>query len=231
MLRIPLVLLAGLGLAGPVGSVDDAETTSSEHSASAECQAIGLVACPPPFDDVLPAAQSMLTWDRQSRVIGFRNTYRLYAGDAFHTLGGRAYPLPPAPDAMSTVRYEFDRRTYSLDDYLHRQSVTGLLILKNGRVAYEYYGSGNTDKTLWTSRSIAKSIVSTLIGVAIKEGFIHSVADPITHCLPELKGSAWDGVTLRDLLQHSSGVAWNENYADANSDFARLTQCEASPSP
>jgi CubicO group peptidase (beta-lactamase class C family) len=66
--------------------------------------------------------------------------------------------------------------------------------------------------------------------MAIKEGLIGSVNDPITRYLPELKGSAWEDVTLRDLLQHSSGVAWNENYADASSDFARLTRCEAGPS-
>ena len=64
--------------------------------------------------------------------------------------------------------------------------------------------------------------------MAVKEGLIHSVADPITRYLPELKGTAWEGVTLRDLLQHTSGVAWNENYADPTSDFARLTRCEAS---
>jgi CubicO group peptidase (beta-lactamase class C family) len=60
---------------------------------------------------------------------------------------------------------------------------------------------------------VAKSVVSILIGMAIKEGAIGSVAEPITRYLPELKGSAWEGVNLRDLLQHTSGVAWNENYA------------------
>jgi CubicO group peptidase (beta-lactamase class C family) len=74
---------------------------------------------------------------------------------------------------------------------------------------------------------VAKSVVSILIGMAIKEGAIGSVADPITRYLPELKGSAWEGVNLRDLLQHTSGVAWRENYADPASDFAHLTRCEA----
>jgi CubicO group peptidase (beta-lactamase class C family) len=78
---------------------------------------------------------------------------------------------------------------------------------------------------------VAKSVVSILIGMAIKEGLIVSVEDPIIRYLPELKGSAWDGVNLRDLLQHTSGVSWNENYADPTSDFAHLTRCEASPEP
>jgi CubicO group peptidase (beta-lactamase class C family) len=66
--------------------------------------------------------------------------------------------------------------------------------------------------------------------MAIKEGLIGAVGDPITRYLPELKGSAWEDVTLRDLLQHTSGVIWNENYADPTSDFAHLTLCEAGPS-
>jgi CubicO group peptidase (beta-lactamase class C family) len=171
----------------------------------------------------------MLRWDQHTRVIGFRNTYRLYPGDVFHTLGATAYPLPPAPGQMPALHYQLDGRARSLEDYLRAQRVTGLLILKEGRVAYEYYGSGNGRKTVWTSRSVAKSVVSILVGMAIKEGLIGSVADPITRYLPDLVGSAWEDVTLRDLLQHTSGVAWEENYADPHSDFARLTQCEAGP--
>ena len=204
------------------------ELAAPRHAEPAQCKAIGLTACPQPFDAVLPLPSDMLNWDQHSRVIGFRNTYRLYPGDVFHTLGAKAYPLPPAPYKMPPLHYEMDGRHYRLEDYLQRQNVTGLLILKNGRVAYEYYGGANSEKTLWTSRSVAKSVVSILVGMAIKGGFIGSVADPITRYLPELKGSAWEDVTLRDLLQHTSGVVWNEDYADPNSEFAHLTQCEAS---
>jgi hypothetical protein len=151
-----------------------------------------IIALPVPFDPVLPAAEDMLNWNQDSRVIGFRNGYRLYPGDVFHTLGGTPYPLPPARRPMPPVRYEMDRHSYSLDEYLHRQSVTGLLVLKQDQIVYEYYGRGNGDETLWTSRSVAKSVVSILIGMAIKEGLIGSVNDPITRYLPELKGSAWE---------------------------------------
>jgi CubicO group peptidase (beta-lactamase class C family) len=221
-----VALTACLGLAAIAGTSSSADRSSD----SLQCQALGLSRCPQPFDPVLPAAEDMLNWNQANRVIGFRNTYRLYQGDVFHTLGGTAYPLPPAPYPLPSLRYEIDRHTYGLDEYLRRQSVTGLLVLKQGQIVYEYYGRGNGAETLWTSRSVAKSVVSILIGMAIKEGLIGSVNDPITRYLPELKGSAWEDVTLRDLLQHSSGVAWNENYADASSDFARLTRCEAGPS-
>ncbi len=225
-LRAIAAMLASIGLAG-LGSGDP--LPAFRNSEVAQCEYLGLAACPQPFDAVLPTAETMLTWDQQTRVIGFRNTYRLYPGDVFRPLGGKAYPLPAAPYPMPAVHYRLEGHSYRLADYLRRQAVTGLLVLKSGQVVYEYYGSGNSDQTLWTSRSVAKSIVSILVGMAIKEGLIASVTDPITRYLPELKGSAWDGVSLRELLQHTSSVAWNEHYADPNSDFARLTRCEASP--
>ena len=199
--------------------------------AARSCASIGLNPCPVPFDADLPAAAQMLDWDRATRVIGFRNTYRLYAGDVFHTDGATPFPLPNAKLALPRVSYRFEGRQYQLSDYLQHQNVTGLLVLKDGQIAYEFYGAGNTERTLWTSRSVAKSVVSVLTGIAVHEGLIHSMDDPITRYVPELAHTAWDGVTLRQLIRHTSGMAWNENYADPDSDFAKLTRCEAETAP
>jgi CubicO group peptidase (beta-lactamase class C family) len=155
----------------------------------------------------------------------------MYAGDVFRAGGGKIYPLPRSAAPLPPIGYRLQGHRYGIDDYLRHQAVSGLLIIKDGAIAYEYYGNGNTDKTLWTSRSVAKSVVSILIGIAVREGAIRSVNDPIVTYLPELRGSAWQEVTLRQLLQHTSGVAWNENYQDPHSDFARLTRCEAQTSP
>lgn len=76
---------------------------------------------------------------------------------------------------------------------------------------------------------MGKSVVATLVGVAIKQGKIRSLDDLITQYEPDLKGTAWDGVTLRQLITHTSGVAWNEDYTNPKSDFAQLTECEAKP--
>lgn len=217
-----LLAAASLGAAPPTRAASPAPA-----SAATQCRSIGLSTCPAPFDAALPSPQDLLTWDQRQRIVGFRNTYRLYAGDVFHTRGAAPFPLPAAAAPLPQLRYTMDGKSLGLDDYRRRQSVTGLLILKDGRVAYEYYGGGNTDTTLWTSRSVAKSVVSILIGIAIREKFIGAVTDPVTRYLPELRGSDWDGVTLRDLLQHVSGIAWNEHYADPTSDFAHLTRCEA----
>jgi CubicO group peptidase (beta-lactamase class C family) len=169
----------------------------------------------------------MLIWSQEQRVVGFRNTYRQYPGDVFHADPGHVLPLPAYSGKLPPLHYLMDHRDWGLQDYLQHQNVTGLLVLKDGRIVYEHYAHGNTDSTLWTSRSVAKSIVSVLVGMAIKEGLIRSVDDGITGYLPDLKGTAWDGVSLRNLLQHTSGVTWNENYKDPNSDFAQLTRCEA----
>jgi len=204
--------------------------TPGSAAPSPTCADLGLSACPSPFDAELPAAKDMLSWTPAQRVVGFRNTYRLYRGDVFHA-HGTPQALPAASYRLPPIRYRMDGKSFDLAAYRRRQAVTGMLILKNGQIVYEFYGLGNGERTLWTSRSVAKSVVSILIGMAIKEGSIGSVDDPIVRYLPELRGTGWDGVSLRQLLQHTSGIAWNENYADPDSDFARLTRCEAGPDP
>jgi len=216
-----LLTLALLGLGG------SSLQSLAEPAALAQCHRIGLRACPQPFDENLPPARDMLTWTQAERVVGFRNTYRQYPGDVFHADPAHVLALSRMQTGLPPLRYSMDHHDWGLDDYLQHQSVTGLLVLKDGRIAYEHYARGNTQSTLWTSRSVAKSVVSILVGIAIREGRIKSVDSAITDYLPDLKRTAWEGVSLRSLLQHTSGVAWNENYADPKSDFAQLTRCEA----
>ncbi len=146
------------------------------------CGGVMLDVCPTPFDPVLPATKDMLNWDRSARVIGFRNDYRNYAGDIFHH--GNATPLLPSDKPLTDVSYTVNGQTWNLQDYLKRQNVTGFLVLKEGKIAYKYLGAGNTDTTLWTSRSVGKAVVSTLVGIAIQQGKIHSLNDRITDYEP-----------------------------------------------
>lgn len=222
----PITVLSFLALAMAT-TVGTAQATENKGP----CGVPNLQTCPQPFDKVLPAPKNMLTWDQDTRVVGFRNTYRLYEGDVFATRGAKPYPLPAADHALGDVKYSLGGKQQRLADYLKNQSVTGLLVLKDGRIAYEYYAKDNTPQTLWTSRSVAKSVVSVLVGVAIKEGKIKSVDDKITAYIPELSGTSWQDVTLHQLMQHTSGVIWDENYASPASDFSHMTQCEAKPDP
>src|SRR5690606_27863798 len=110
----------------------------------------------------------------------------------------------------------------ALEDYIEEQKVAGLLVIHNGKIRLERYALEHSDKNLWSSLSVAKSVTSTLVGIAIKDGYIKSVEDKVTEYLPELKGSAFDSVKIRHLLTMTSGVKWNENYTDPDSDIARF---------
>ncbi len=104
-------------------------------------------------------------------------------------------------------------------------------MIKNGKITFETYQLGNTEHTRWMSMSVVKSITATLIGAAIKDGHIQSVDDPITRYLPQLSGSAYDGVSVRNLLQMTSGVKWDETYTDPKSDRRRMLDVQQAQQP
>ncbi len=95
--------------------------------------------------------------------------------------------------------------------------------LHDGKLRLERYGLDFDADGRWTSFSVAKSITSTLVGAAMRDGHIKSMDDKVSDYIPEMKGSAYDDVSIRQLLTMTSGVRWNEDYADPNSDVARST--------
>ena len=145
--------------------------------------------------------------------------------------GTSVYPLPKSDRPLTGVRFTSAGRTYDLYDYMALNRVSGLLVLKNGKIAFERYELGNTETTRWMSMSIAKSISSTLVGAAIKDGYIHSIDDPIVRYLPRLAGGAYDGVTVRNLLQMASGARWDETYTNPASDRRRMLQAQIDGRP
>jgi CubicO group peptidase (beta-lactamase class C family) len=113
-------------------------------------------------------------------------------------------------------------RADALRQLMVEHQVRGVLVLHDGRIRLERYLSPATASTRWNSFSIAKSITSTLVGVALKDGSIQSLDDPVTSYIDGLRGSAYDVVTVRQLLSMTSGVRWNEDYADPGSDVAQM---------
>lgn len=109
-----------------------------------------------------------------------------------------------------------------LEYFITEQKVAGLLILQNGKIRLERYALGFSDSDRWTSQSIAKSVTSTLVGAAIKDGYIKSVDDLLTKYIPELKGSAYSKVTIKQLLTMTTGIKWNENYTDPEADIVKF---------
>jgi CubicO group peptidase (beta-lactamase class C family) len=138
--------------------------------------------------------------------------------------GRNVRPLPPANSPLKNVHFEAHGKHYDLFDYLALNRVAGLLVLKNGRVAFEDYELGAGRNTHWASFSMAKSIASTLVGAALEDGLIASLDDPLTKYVPGLKNSAYDGVTVRNVLQMASGVKWNETYTDSHSDARKILE-------
>ncbi|WP_240499965.1 serine hydrolase domain-containing protein [Sphingomonas montana] len=99
---------------------------------------------------------------------------------------------------------------------------TGLLVLKNGKVRYEKYWHGFDRTTQHISFSVCKSFVATLVAFAVREGVINSLDDNVDHYVPTLRGSGYEGATIRQVLQMSSGVRWNEDYTTSESDVAKF---------
>jgi CubicO group peptidase (beta-lactamase class C family) len=167
------------------------------------------------------AAARVLFWSREEQLAGYPNMETLFPANTVHK-GDVSSPLPVAATPVS-IKYTYNGEAWDTDTYLERNNGAGLLILKDGEIVFEDYAFDLGPGSRWTSFSVAKSFSSTLVGAAIKDGFIRSVEDPVTDYLPGLVGSAYDGVSIRQLLQMTSGVKWNEDYGDPNSDVARFS--------
>jgi CubicO group peptidase (beta-lactamase class C family) len=160
----------------------------------------------------------------------FRNIDRLFPTRTIKR-GTHVYPLPKSDAPLNGVEFASAGKKYDIFDYMSLNRVSGLLVLKNGKIAFERYELGNDETTRWMSMSMVKSMSSTLVGVAIKDGYIKSIDDRITRYLPTLAGSAYEGVTVRNLLQMASGVKWDETYTNPASDRRRMLEAQLAGKP
>ena len=168
----------------------------------------------------MPTDANVLFWNTAQRDAAFRAMDRIPILAKSHIIesGDDVYPLPKGtPITIGT----------DVDAYMKAQRTAGLVIVQDGKIRMEKYGLGFTGNGKWTSFSVAKSFTSTLVGAAIKDGYIKSIEDKVSTYIPDLKGSAYDDVTIRQLLTMTSGVKWNEDYADPKSDVALFNQHKA----
>ncbi len=188
-----------------------------------------LVACRPAPSSPPEAAQdwsgfgdleNVLNWTPEQQLRGYRNMDRIYPTRAIPA-SPHPFPLPDQPADLSGLRYTVDAGTFDVDAFVSHNHIVGLLAIRDGNVVLERYARGNARDTRWYSFSVAKSVVSMLVGAAVKDGFIPSIDLPVSHFLPLLRQSAYDDVTLRQAMTMSSGVAWDEDYADPQSDIAQ----------
>lgn len=177
-----------------------------------------------PADDqqYLGVAENILFWTPHEQVAGYRNIEKIRWSRRVKA-GKTVLELPENKQDLSELLISAKHKNLSLNEYLTHGDVAGLLVLKEGEVVVEYYGLGNTRDSRWTSFSVAKSVTSLLVGAAIQDGYINSTEEKIAQYLPRLDGSAYSNVTIRNAMQMSSGVEWNENYNDPESDVASVS--------
>lgn len=169
-----------------------------------------------PWSDYKPLAMNALFHPDQ-RVENFQHMDRIFPA--------RRIPPSAAPFEFARaeqpldIQYSVSGQSLGLDDALQRLKLTGLVVIKDDKIIYERYPQGTSAHSQFTSWSVAKSFVSTLVGMALGDGLIQSLDDPITQYVPTLKGSGYDGVPIRRILQMSSGVDFDETYAKRGSDI------------
>ena len=139
-----------------------------------------------------------------------------------YTLNKAQSPLPLAKAAAEVkLGYRFENQAWTLEDFLAHQRVTGLLVIKDGAVLFERYQYDRKPADRFISHSMAKSIVSLGVGMAVAEGKIASLDDLVAKYVPKLAGSAYGETTIRNVLRMSSGVKFSEAY-DGNDDLTRF---------
>ena len=172
-------------------------------------------------EPALPSSGSILFLRGEEQIAAFR--------DQNEQTGARRIPAASVPLALPAVKnplpapiVRIGGTDVAVEQLMRERRIAGLLVVKDGAVLYENYEFGNDRDSRWISFSVAKSVVAMLIGAALEDGYIQSVDEKVTDYLPRLKGSSYDQTTIRNLLQMASGVAWNEDYTDPDSDVASV---------
>lgn len=164
-----------------------------------------------------PSGSDVLFWSQGQRDAGFRMLDRVPFISEKRTI--KAGQIVRDFEVGKPINLGFDINTY-----FEHQRHSALIIVHNGKIRHEQYGLDFEDSGRWASFSVAKSITSTLVGAAIRDGYINSLDDSIADYITGLKGSVYDKVSIEHLLTMQSGVGWNEDYDDRESDVSLFTQ-------
>lgn len=169
----------------------------------------------------LPRGEEFLLLSPTWQAYAYRNVERMFATRRI-TRGDHVLAL--ARGAEIAPRYESGGALRGVEDYVERANVAGLLVLRGGTILLERYALGLEEDLRWSSMSMIKSLTSTLVGAALQDGAIASLDDAVSGYLPDLRGSAYDAVSIRHLITMSSGVDWDEDYTDRQSHVNRYSK-------
>ncbi len=172
--------------------------------------------------------QVVTLYDEDKIVSNFLNMHRLFPASEIPASSKPYYfAMANFSESALPADFVFAEQQVPVKAFLAESNTTGFIVIKNDQVISEDYFLGNHAEQLHTSFSMAKSFVSALFGIAIEEGYIDSIEQSVTDYVPELTGTGYDGVRIKDVLQMSSGVFFNEDYADFFSDINRFSRSMA----
>ena len=191
------------------------------------CIVLCWVCVPPLLASETPSVgqqrEDVLFWSQAEHMARFSRMYEIFPADRVahgthvHALRQGSVLTPQWKDGVTTVA-----------GYMTRRHLAGVMVLQHGRIRLQRDAPGFHADTRWTSFSVAKSVTSTLLGMALRRGDIHSMDDTLDAYIPQLRDTAYASVTVEQLLTMTSGVRWNEDYADPHSDVAQMyrSACE-----
>lgn len=168
-----------------------------------------------------PRGEDFLLLSPTWQAYAYRNVDRMFATRRI-ARGDHVFALPRGPEIAP--KYEIGGELRSVDDYIERTNVAGLLVLHGDTIRLERYALGLEENLRWSSMSMIKSLTAILVGAALQDGAIASLDDAVPDHLPALRGSAYDAVSVRHLITMSSGVDWNEDYTDRHSHVNRYSK-------
>ena len=209
LIAIQCLLILGLQSCGTAAKEANEPTSTTEASESKNAP--------------IYKAEEVLFWSQDQRDERFDNMQLL--APAATVIGSKKVRDLPAGKPLN-IQLAMDQKKMSIEAFMAAQNNMGIVVVQDGKMRLEAYNDNRTKGTRWISFSVTKSITSTLVGAAIADGLIKSIDDPITQYIPELKGSGYDGTPIRHVLTMSSGVQWNEDYTDPNSDVAQMSNLD-----
>ncbi len=151
----------------------------------------------------------------------FRSFYKQYPAITLAKTGDvSALSKAERADALPE-KFDYEGQMLNTAEYLEKFHTTGLIVYAGGNIVHEEYRRGNGPSTQSILMSVSKSVASILMGMALEDGRIDSLDDPVVKYVPELKGTGYDGATIQNVMNMSSGVRWNEDYGDLESDLVQ----------
>ncbi|MER8492702.1 beta-lactamase family protein [Mesorhizobium australicum] len=168
----------------------------------------------------LPPTGFTPCWTPDQQIVGYRSMTKIEPGRLVRR--GPHVKLLPIAERQISPHWIWKGRARDVDAYMEAARTSGVIVLKDGQIVLERYGLGRMAKDCWEAQSVTKSVVAILLGSAIQDGYIKNMAALVTEHIPELKGSAYEGVTIRQLVTMTSGVKFNLDYVDPSSDSFKL---------